>query len=70
MKEIRCKECKWCEFSDGKGRPNRYYCTHPHNPNSMNMVSANTLITKTDRNSMEMKIKQTPKWCPLKPPEV
>ena len=40
-KSVHCKVCKYCEFEDYNGRPNRYYCVHPLNPSSVKNVNQN-----------------------------
>lgn len=65
-KSVHCKVCKYCEFEDYKGRPNRYYCVHPLNPSSVNHTAGATIVCKTKRHETEMTIKRTPSWCPLK----
>lgn len=62
---IKCKECKYCEFSEGNGDPNRYYCTHKDSPSRIKGTAGATLICKTERRAKEFTIKKTPKWCPL-----
>jgi hypothetical protein len=58
----KCKECNYKVLEKGNGSPNRYYCTHPDAIKDI----GSRLICRTDRGSEEIKIKNSPKWCPLK----
>ena len=66
MNEIKCKNCKYCEFENGNGSPNRYYCVHRLSKSVLDGTRGNTIICKTERRSEEFTIKRTPRWCPLK----
>ena len=55
---MKCSECKNCKLVEYKGSPSRYYCQEAY--------GAVGLISRCDRYSNELKIKTSPKWCPLK----
>lgn len=57
---MKCSVCEFKSFFDGNGSPNRYYCNHPDAPSG-----ASSLICKTERGSIELTRKTSPKWCPL-----
>lgn len=63
---MKCRECNYKVFEKGNGDPNRYYCTHPKAIAGV----GSRMICRTDRGSEELKIKTSPKWCPIKINEV
>lgn len=60
----RCKECKYLNFYQGNGNPSRYYCGHKDSGKAVGCGSR--LISRCDRHSSVLKIKNAPRWCPLK----
>lgn len=63
LKKVSCKNCRYCTFEEYKGNPNRYYCIHP--VACKEHLCGAVKLCVCDRNSNELKIKKTPKWCPL-----
>lgn len=61
---MRCKDCKYLIFEKGNGSPSRYYCKHEKA--CKKFMCGVVLICRCDRSSKEIKIKNSPKWCPLK----
>lgn len=59
---MKCSECKYKKFEEYNGSPSRYYCIHQ---DAAENASAN-IICRCDRGSSELKIKTSPRWCPLK----
>lgn len=59
---MKCSECDYKCFCADSGGVNRYYCT---NPIAIKDVGSR-LICRTERHCTELKIKTSPKWCPLK----
>lgn len=59
---IYCKDCDFRRFENYNGSPNRYHCVHPEAVRGVGY----RLICRTDRHSSEIKMKTSPKWCPLK----
>ena len=64
-KEVpKCSECEFAEFTDGNGRPNRYYCKHPDARFARSESEPTPMICRTERHSKELIIKTSPRWCP------
>ncbi len=61
---MKCSECSYAKFEKINGSPNRYYCVHKDIKNYIN--AGRELICRTERCSTEMKIKTSPRWCPLR----
>ncbi len=64
---MKCSECKYLLFEKGNGNPNRYYCKN--SVISEKRLCGAVMICRCDRGSEELKIKTSPKWCPLKSKE-
>jgi hypothetical protein len=62
---MKCIDCEHKSFWSGNGDPNRYYCLHPEAVAGRGAQ----MICRTDRHSTEIKIKTSPKWCPLRQKE-
>ena len=61
---MKCKECKYLHFAKGNCTPSRYYCEHIASGKSVGCRYR--MISRCDRYSNGLKIKTTPRWCPLK----
>lgn len=59
---MKCSECNYKSFYADNGGANRYYCTNPIATEDV----GSRLICRTERHSTKLKIKTSPKWCPLK----
>lgn len=62
----KCSECRFAKFVDGNGNPNRYYCYNEDACYARSECEPYPLICRTDRYSIEMKIKTSPRWCPFR----
>lgn len=61
---MKCKDCSFKEFNEYNSGPNRYYCTHKAAGKAVNQGAR--MISRCDRGSKKLKIKTSPRWCPLK----
>ncbi|MHB8061274.1 MAG: hypothetical protein ACYDG2_01365 [Ruminiclostridium sp.] len=59
---MKCSECEYKVYEPSKGGINRYYCSHPEVTKGV----GSRMICRTERHSTMLKIKTSPKWCPLK----
>ena len=60
---MKCKDCKYLEFSKSNGSSNRYYCTHPIA--CKEHLCGAVKLCLCGRGESELKIKTAPKWCPI-----
>lgn len=58
---MRCIDCKYKIFQNYSGGVNRYYCNNPE----ATVGIGSRLISRTERHSSDLKIKTSPRWCPL-----
>lgn len=62
--KMKCKDCNDLVYCPRNGGSNRYYCK--------NIIACKehlcgaVLLSRCDRHSDVLKIKTSPKWCPLK----
>lgn len=59
---MKCINCRYKSFEEYKDGLNRYFCNNPEAIKN----TGSKLICKTERHSTELKIKTSPRWCPLK----
>lgn len=59
---MKCKDCKYLQFESAKDGCNRYRCDNPEATKSTGYKK----VCRCDRHSNELKIKNSPRWCPLK----
>lgn len=63
---MKCRECEFASFVKVNGGPNRYYCKNPDARFVRSECEPTPLICRTERNSEEVTIKTSPRWCPLR----
>ncbi len=62
---MKCKDCKYLTFADMHNcNPNRYYCENPIICKERERGAV--MICRCERGTSDLKIKTSPRWCPLK----
>lgn len=61
---MRCQDCEYLKYIPKNNGCNRYYCINEIA--CKKHLCAAVMVSRCNRHSDELKIKTSPKWCPLR----